>query len=255
MRLAVAVLAGLLLAGCTTGGSAARATPTPEPPAIVYAAIGASETLGIGTDDPTRESFPQRLLQRLGPAATMYDFGLPSETTAAALKDELPAALAVRPTLATVWLNVDDLIGNVPVSDYEARLDQMVGTLRRAGARVAVANTPHLDHLPAYAACRPNAAPGTKCPLGAITLPPPDQVEAQVEAYNAAIARVAARQDATLVDLYAAGEVPDLHPGYVSKDGFHPSAAGALAIAGTFADALGLAPSPSPSPSAQARTG
>lgn len=250
-RTLLALAGPLLLAACAPGGaSGPRATPTPEPPAIVYAAIGASETIGVGTDDPTRESFPQRLFQRLGPAATFYDFGLPSETTAAALKDELPGALQVHPTLATVWLNVDDLIGSVPVSDYEAQLDRLVATLRRAGARVAIANTPHLDHLPAYAACRPNAAAGTKCPLGAITLPPPDQVEAQVVSYNAAIARVAATEGATLVDLYASGEVPDLHPGYVSKDGFHPSAAGALAIADTFATALGIAPSPSASPRA-----
>lgn len=237
-RVAPLLAVASLLAACSAGGGpAAVATPRPTPP-TVYAAIGASETIGIGTDDPTRQSFPQRLFQRLGPGTVFYDFGLPSETTAAALKDELPQALIVHPTLATVWLNVDDLIGGVPVTDYEPELDQLVGALRRAGARVAVANTPHLDHLPAYAACRPDPPAGSKCPLGTITLPPPDQVEALVQGYNAAIARVANREGATLVDLYAAGEVPDLHPEYVGRDGFHPSGAGAAAIADTFATAL-----------------
>jgi lysophospholipase L1-like esterase len=242
LLLAALLLAAALLAGCQSGSPAMTATPRPSPP-VIYAAIGASETSGAGTEDPVRESFPQRLLQRLGPSAVLYNFGLPSETTAAALQDELPPAIRVQPTLATVWLNVDDLIGGAPVTEYEVRLDQLVAALRRAAARVLVANTPHLDRLPAYTACRPEPPLGSpKCPLGAVTLPPPDQVEALVQAYNEAIARVAAREGATLVDLHAAGEVPVQHPEYVGRDGFHPSAAGAAAIADAFAAALGRRP-------------
>jgi lysophospholipase L1-like esterase len=171
----------------------------------------------------------------------LYNFGLPGETTQAALADELPAALTVHPTLATVWFNVDDLAAGVSVADFESRLDGLVGGLRRAGvAQVLVANTPHLDRLPAYAACRPDPPPGVRCPLGQITLPPPEEVDARVQAYNAAIGEVAAREGATLVDLYAAGEVPELHPEYVGPDGFHPSAAGDAAIAATFASAARL---------------
>jgi lysophospholipase L1-like esterase len=239
---ALLLLAALALAACAPGSApAARATPRPTPAPGVYVAIGASETIGIGTDDPIRQAFPQQLYQRLDLSTVMYDFGLPGETTEAALRDELGPALAVHPTLATVWLNVDDLVAGVAVADYEVRLEQIVSGLRAAGVRVLLANTPHLDRLPAYAACRPNPPAGPPCPLGAaVTLPPPDRVEALVTEYNAAIARVAARQGAVLVDLYAAGEVPVLHPEYVGRDGFHPSAAGASAIAGTFATALGL---------------
>jgi acyl-CoA thioesterase I len=247
MRPGIAALAALLLlARCVPGAApAATVRPLPSAASFVYAAIGASETVGIGTDDPARESFPQRLFQRLGASSVLYDFGLPGETAQEALRDELPPALAVRPTLATVWFNVDDIVDGVPEADYEPALDELVGSLRRVGARVLVANTPHLDHLPAYAACRPNPPPGSvPCPLGDVTLPPPDQVNALVQAYNAAIAEVAAREGATVVDLNAAGEVPDLHPEYVGRDGFHPSAAGAAAIAATFAAALGVRPSP-----------
>jgi acyl-CoA thioesterase I len=238
------------LAAACTPGAAARPPVKPSPTNVtgVYVAIGASETAGIGTEDSPREAIPERLLQLLGPGVTLVNFGIPRETTEAALKDELPQALALHPALATVWLNVDDLIANVSVSDYESRLDQLVGALRRAGARVLVANTPQLEHLPAYAACRPNPPPGSvQCPLGSVILPPADQVVAEEQAYNAAIAAVVAREGATLVDLYAAGDVPDQHPGYVSRDGFHPSAEGAAAIAATFAAALGI-PSPSPTP-------
>ena len=230
----------LALTACTAGSQ----DPIPETrqaggPPVVYVAIGASETAGVGTRDPYRDAFPQQLFQRLDPTALMYSFGLPGETTSGALRDELPGALAVRPTLATVWLNLDDLAAGVPVPDYETRLDQIVGALGGAGARVLIANTPHLERMPAYFACRPLPPAGSpKCPLGSIILPPPDEVDAQVQAYNAAIARVAQRNGATVIDLYAAGNVPDQHPEYVSGDGFHPSTAGAAAIAEAFAAAL-----------------
>src|SRR5262249_35864171 len=88
--------------------------------------------------------------------------------------------------------------------------------------------------------CQPFPPAGSpKCPLGSTTLPPPDEVDAQVQAYNAAIARVAQRNGAKVVDLYAAGQVPDQHPEYVSGDGFHPSTAGAAANAEKFRLALG----------------
>jgi acyl-CoA thioesterase-1 len=262
-RLRAAVLAaaaGLVVAACAPGGpaggpGAGRTTPGAHPPSgapapgasptagaapIVYVALGASETAGIGTTDPTRDAFPQQFYLRLGRPAVMYTFGLPGELTEAALRDELPQAVAVHPTLATVWFNVDDLAAGVSVADYEAHLDQLVGGLRQAGAaRVLVANTPHLDRLPAYFACRPNPPPTPRCPLGAAVLPPPEQIDALTQAYNAAAARVVQREGATLVDLYAAGELPDQHPEYVSPDGLHPSTAGAAAIAATFIAALG----------------
>lgn len=249
MRAAVLALAAVLLAACVPGAAAPPpVSPSPTIGAQVYAAIGASETVGIGTDDPPRQSFPERFFQILGPGTVLYDFGVPSETVKKALTDELAPALAVHPTLATVWFNVDDLLASVPVADYEVSLDQLVAALRRAGARVLIANTPQLEHLPAYNACRPSPPPSSiKCPLPSANLPPPDQVEAEVRAYNTAVAAVAGREGATLVDLYAAGDVPDQHPGYVSRDGFHPSAEGAQAIADQFAQALGLRP-PSPPP-------
>ena len=241
-----------LVAGSCTFGAGPRAAAKPSPTSYsgVYVALGASETAGIGTQDLPREAFPERLLQLVGPGVTLYNFGIARETTEAALKDELPPALALHPALATVWFNVDDLIAGVSVDDFESRLDQIVRALRRGGAFVLVANTPRLEHLPAYAACRPNPPPGSvQCPLGSVVLPPPDQVATDELAYNAAIAAVVAREGARLVDLYAAGDVPDEHPGYVSRDGFHPSAEGASAIAMAFAAALGVPlPSPSPSP-------
>jgi lysophospholipase L1-like esterase len=240
LRAASGLALVLLVAGCSNGGAATpRRTvgpPAPTPPPVVYAAVGASETAGIGARDPRSQAWPMVFYETALPrTAVMYSFGVPFETTQAALAGQVPAALAVQPTLVTVWLNVDDLAAGVTTADYEARLGRLVHALRRgAAARVLVANTPYLDHLPAYAACRAGTA---ACPFTG-TVPAPAELNADVDAYNAAIARVAQREGATLVDLHAGGEVPDQHPDWVSADGFHPSAAGYAAIAGQFAAAL-----------------
>src|SRR3989475_10394564 len=174
--LAARTIAGLALAGLTLsacGFMANTGAPTP----VVYAAIGASETYGIGAGDP-RQAWPQVFTDDVLPrSAVLHNFGIPGATTAQALHDEVPAALAVHPTVVTVWLNVNDLINGVAAQDYEIQLRQVLRALRRSGqAPVLVANTPDPAQLPAYRACLP-AAPAVGPPRlvpPALVPPPPD---------------------------------------------------------------------------------
>ena len=231
----VALLGALLVAACSSGSSpavrpSAGANSSPAP--LTYVAMGASETAGVGTAQPERDSFPQHLLARLGRGAVLYDVGIPGETTAAALSDELPAALADRPDLVTVFFNVDDLVAGVSAQDFEARLGQIVGSLRAGGhTRVLVANTPPIDRLPAFVACQ---AGQPACPMKGAAIPSRDQLDALVADYNAAIGRVVAAHGSTLVDLSAACTAIATHPEYLASDGFHPSAAGAAVLAQAF---------------------
>src|SRR5438046_7868121 len=125
-------LAGLTLSAC--GAIANTGAPSPSAPTpIVYAAIGASETYGIGAGDP-RQAWPQVFSDDVLPrSAVLHNFGIPGATTAQALHDEVPAALAVHPTVVTVWLNVNDLINGVSAQDYEAQLPQVLPALRHGG--------------------------------------------------------------------------------------------------------------------------
>src|SRR2546430_5379739 len=147
--LAARTIAGLALAGLTLsacGSIANIGAPSPSAPRpVVYAAIGASETYGIGAGDP-RHAWPQVFTDDVLPrSAVLHNFGIPGATTAQALQDEVPAALAVHPTVVTVWLNVNDLINGVVAQDYEAQLRRVLRALRPGGpARVLVADTPHL---------------------------------------------------------------------------------------------------------------
>src|SRR5881398_2825866 len=184
-------LAGLTLSAC--GAIANTGAPSPSAPTpVVYAAIGASETYGIGAGDP-RQAWPQVFSDDVLPrSAVLHNFGIPGATT----------ALALHPTVVTVWLNVNDLINGVSAQDYEAQLRQVLRALRRGGqARVLVANTPDLAQLPAYRACLPNAPTGgPKCLIPAGLMPTPQAVAAAVAVYNGAISDAATKEEATLVD-------------------------------------------------------
>jgi len=239
----LALLLAALLVGCTSGGSTDSAsdrqqgTPPPTPPPV-YVAVGASETVGVGADLP-EQAWPEVLRRTRLPEGTAFtNVGISGATVGQALAQELPRALALRPTLVTVWLNVNDLISVVPVDRYETQLRQLVHALRRDGAaRVLVANTPPLQILPSYLACRRN--PTGLCALAAAQ--PPEVVSAFVDSYNAAITRVTVAEGAVLVDLHGAslrsqraGEFGAL----ISGDGFHPSTLGHRAVADIFGAAL-----------------
>src|SRR3989442_12703938 len=178
--LAARSIAGLMLAGLTLSACGAIANTGTQPSLsaptrVVYAAIGASETYGIGAGDP-RQAWPQVFSDDVLPrSAVLHNFGIPGATTAQALHDEVPAALAVHPTVVTVWLNVNDLINGVAAQDYEAQLRQRLRAPRRGGqARVLAANTPDLAPLPAYRAALPNppmAGPTCLIPAGLMPTP------------------------------------------------------------------------------------
>jgi lysophospholipase L1-like esterase len=238
MRRAAFLLAALTLSACATAPTGAH--PSPAATArVVYAAIGASETYGIGASDP-RQAWPRVFSDDVLPrSAVLYNFGIPGATTAQALHDEVPAAVAVHPTVVTVWLNVNDLISGVAAQDFGAQLRQVLRALRRGGqARVLVANTPDLAQLPAYRACLPGApAGGPACLIPAGFMPTPQAVSAAVAAYNTAISDAAKQEGATLVDLHLNDSQISQHPEWISPDGFHPSGQGYAVIARQFEDA------------------
>jgi lysophospholipase L1-like esterase len=240
VRIAASLLAAALtLSACATTPVAGVAPPS-STPQVVYAAIGASETYGIGATDRYRQAWPQVFFNDALPrSAVLYNFGIPGATTAQALHDEVPAAVAVHPTVVTVWLNANDLIRGVSPADYGAQLRQLLHALRRGGqTQVLVANTPDLGQLPAYRACLPNApAGGPACMIPTAQVPAPPALAATVAAYNAAISSAAKQEGATLVDLHLNGVQISQHPEWLSADGFHPNAQGYAVIAKLFEDA------------------
>jgi lysophospholipase L1-like esterase len=226
------VIAVLTAGACDVSRPEVLPPPADTGPAPVYVSVGASETTGAGSDQPLRDGWP-RILHRaaLPPGSIHVNMGIPGATVAQALAEEVPTTIEARPSLVSVWLNVNDLVRGVSTADYERQLETLVRQLRRGGVtRVLVANTPPLDHLPAYQ-------------LGRILadVPAPAAVQAMVTEYNDAIARVVQRTGAHLVDLHAAGmaaRAAGTEASLVSRDGFHPSTAGHAKVAEAFGEVL-----------------
>lgn len=228
----LALVAVVVAAACDVSRPEVLPPPADTGPAPVYVSVGASETTGAGSDQPLRDGWPRVLHRNAMPPGSIHvNMGIPGATVAQALTEEVPATLEARPTLVTVWLNVNDLVRGVGVADYERQLEALVRQLRRGGVtRVLVANTPPLDQLPAYQAGRILAE-----------VPAPAEVQAMVTQYNEAIARVVQRTGALLVDLHAsamAARAAGTEASLIARDGFHPSTAGHARIAEVFGEVL-----------------
>jgi lysophospholipase L1-like esterase len=217
------------LTACTlpfsgTRPSASGPLVVQQPPAArqLYVAIGASDTYGIGTDDPRTQSWPADLSNQFGQETRLVNLGIPAIDAHAALNIELPVALDAHPNLVTVWLAVNDLADNVPLTSYEQDLDRLLNRLHTAlpNARIAVANVPDLSYLPHFQ--------GENHQL----------LEQQIQAYNTVIAKVVVRNQVILVDLYRLANEMATHPEYISDDGFHPNALGYAVLAQIFYQVL-----------------
>jgi len=237
----VAALAASLIAACgASPASTSVSGPGSAGAAEVYAALGASETVGDGAGDQDlrfRAAWPQLFYADALPrAATYYNFGIPGATVAQGLTAEVPAALAVHPTVVTVFFNIDDLARGVSPAEYESGLESLVRQMRQGGrATVLVANAVRVSDLPAYRACLTATPGGATCLLGPhISIPPPAVVDTLVDEYNAAVARIAHATGAVVVDLHSQSDQLTLHPEDISSDGLHPSPLGHAAIARLF---------------------
>lgn len=204
-----------------TAGASVTATATSSP-IVRYVAIGASDTVGVGALDPERGSWPSRLAALLPAGSAYVNVGVSGSLTAQARAEQLPRAIRERPTLVTVWLAVNDMNAAVTPEAHASELASIIDALvAGTAARVFVGNVPDLRAVPAYADADHEV-------LGAL-----------VAAYNDGIARVGRRHGdrVVLVDLFT-GSAELMTGVTVATDGFHPSDAGYVLIAGRFAAAM-----------------
>lgn len=217
----VLFLVGCNPTGVNSGGSATVVQQVPRA-RLTYIAIGASDTFGIGADDPQTENWPTDLAAKLGPDVDLVNLGVPGITVHQALTIELPIALDAHPQLVTIWLAVNDIIDKAPLASYSHDLDLMLTRLQKTnpGVRIVVGNVPNLTQLPYFASYDQASLSQT------------------IQVYNAAIASIVARHSATLVNLFQQWQQLRSHPEYISDDGLHPSTLGYTHLAELFYQAL-----------------
>ena len=194
----------------------------------------------MGAGNFRTESWPRVLLDLALPDFKLVNLGLPGATVERAIERELPKLERADPDVVTVWLNANDILQGVSPARYKQDFDRLLRRVKRTGPeQILVANTPPLETLPAYRACRPDPPEdGPFCFLGS-SLPAPSEMRALVDRYNEIIRKSVKKARVTLVDLYSSTREAQrlgTDGSLVSGDGLHPSTQGHRAIAESFSD-------------------
>lgn len=224
----------LLCSACattsTTGtASTPTATATPTQPVsaqqvqsgpLTYVALGASDAVGVGSNQPGSQGYVPLLAERLAKGSRLINLGISGIHLHEALSQELPIALTTAPKLITIWLVANDFVAGVPYSSYMPDLDSLLKQLRASTqARIAMANLPDLTRLPAFAN---------------LTATQKTQMRAAIQRWDTQIAIIATQYHVTIVDLFSRYNQLTQHPEYISIDGFHPSPLGYVQLANYF---------------------
>jgi len=230
MMMSLAFICLMALAGCGAASSGAN-RPVVSPTAthaasVIYVALGASDAVGVGAADPNTQGYVPVLISRLPKDADALNLGVSGYKVHDALQNKMQAALNAHPTLVTVWLAGNDFRGCTTLNSYIADLNALLDQLKSGTkAQVFVANLPDMSLLPAM---RPGSQGLGACHQTETS----QQMRAETQTWNAAIAQSVDSHGDDLIDLYRA-ELAS-HPEYISGDGFHPTAAGYLRLADLF---------------------
>ena len=227
------LLVVMALAGCGSGATAnrqaQRATPTATVhPSMVYVALGASDALGVGADDPNTQGYIPIIISRLPKNAEALNLGVSGITLHDALTEELPQAIQAQPTMLTIWLVGNDFKDCASLKQYGADLDNLLAQLHdKTHAQIFVANTPDMSALPFFQ--QGSLIPAGPCFTGMSLA----DIRAMAQQWNAIIDPVVAKHGDTLVNLFvsALSTQPDL---ISPHDGFHPSTKGYALLADLF---------------------
>lgn len=207
------MVACLTLGGLTSAACRGAASADPTLRRLTYVALGASDSVGVGASSPDTENWPAVLHRKLPAGSRLVNLGVSGSLIRQALDQQLPVALDTDPDLITIWLAVNDYGARVPLPRYAADLDLLLSTLRATTrAAILVGNVPDLGVLPVAA----------RFDLR------------DIERWNRAIAELARRHGAVLVDLRPIWQEIAQHPEYISSDGFHPSTTGYQRLADVF---------------------
>lgn len=182
----------VLTAACAEANGRAVAAPRYAAPSVVFVALGDSSTTCPDAPSPTTQSYPALLARHLPKGARYRNLAINHDDTdlVGVIGTQLPVALHVRPTLVVIWVVFHDLLPEATSPTvYRRELDQLLAPLQRIHAHVFIANVPDMRTFPAPYLPNPTAR---------------RQYVQRGRAFNLAIAAVAARRGAIVVDMDAA---------------------------------------------------
>ena len=202
----------MLLAAASTTGRAedVRALPADRSAAVLYVALGDSTVEGVGASRQENNyvSLLHARLRAIYHNARLQNLGVGGATSADVLARQLEPAIASRPDLVTLSVGPNDITEGVPLAAYTRNMDAILARLAATTPAVIVVSLlPDLAVTPRFRGHEAEALVGRR----------------SVE-FNDALARVAKRHGAQIVDLYVPSrrEVP-ARPELIARDGYHPS--------------------------------
>ncbi len=145
MAAGLGLAASLVVSACSsTPPTASNVVPPPAAAEarVVYAALGADETLGRGLDGGIRRTWPQQVFAALPRSAVYVNFATEDAPVQAGLDDQLPKALALKPTIVTVWFGSGDDPARTSDAAFRTALTQIVQQLQGAQTRVLLLSRP-----------------------------------------------------------------------------------------------------------------
>jgi acyl-CoA thioesterase-1 len=205
----------LFVAGCNEGSSG---------DSIEYAALGASDVVGVGATPLTNGYvylIADGVEQQRGKDVDLNNLGIPAATVGTIKKVTIEILKrSSTPALITLSTGANDIIAGDDPTSFERDLKALLDELRSIApnSTIAIATVPNLTQVPRF-----------------IDDPDPDVTASRLNIFNAAIVRQAKAHNALVVDLYSV----QLNDTLVNEvDGFHPSDAGHRAIADQFLSVL-----------------
>jgi hypothetical protein len=140
-RVVIALLAIVVTAATVACSSGPPVATNVVPPAAtgadrtVFVAMGGDETLNRGLDDSLRRAWTQQVFaDALGPSAVYVNLASPDATVREGLSEQLPKALQLQPTIATIWFGDGDAQGHTTDPGFISDLTQIVTQLTASGS-------------------------------------------------------------------------------------------------------------------------
>lgn len=177
-------------------------------PQLVYVALG--DSTGVGMGARKNGGYVDRLfhrLQRVQPSSRLFNLCVSGATSSDALRDQVDAAVLLRPTVVTLCIGINDVTRDVSVAEFGANLKAIVTRLKAAGSpQIVLSNLPDVS-----------LAPVVPRMMRAIA-------HRRVSTYNRCLSELVQEHDVTVVDMYQhSREMIPAHPEFFSPDRFHPS--------------------------------
>jgi lysophospholipase L1-like esterase len=172
-----------------------------------YVALGDSYTIGTAVREVER--WPDQLVARVPGLQLVANLAVNGSTARDVLEVQVPALDALRPSLLTILVGVNDVIQGVTEADYRDDVRRIVDDLvaRVGAARVIGLTTPDYTVTPAG---RDYGDPAER--------------SAAIRRFNDAFMEVLGDREVEVVDVYGLSLAAASDPSLVAADGLHPSA-------------------------------